>query len=102
LVAAATITNLPPAVKWATAIIAGGGVAGITQGMTAVLRAKSTVLTGGLGNPVLSTLELVGALLLAVLALVAPLLAIVLVVVFFVFAVHVARRALSRSGNRSA
>jgi len=102
LVAAATITNLPPPVKWATAIIAGGGVAGIMQGVTALLRAKSTVMTGGLGNPVLSTLELVGALLLAVLALVAPLLAIVLVVVFFGFAVRVARRALGRSGKRSA
>jgi uncharacterized protein DUF4126 len=102
LVAAATITNLPPAVKWATAIIAGGGVAGITQGMTALLRAKSTVMTGGLGNPVLSTLELVGALLLAVLALVAPFLAIVLVVAFFGFALRLARRALRRSGNRSA
>ena len=102
LVAAATITNLPSPVKWATAIIAGGGVAGITQGVTALLRAKSTVMTGGLGNPVLSTLELVGALLLAVLALVAPLLAIVLVVVFFGFAVRVARRALGRSGKRSA
>lgn len=102
LVAAATLGNLPPAVKWATAIIAGGGVAGITQGMTALLRAKSTVMTGGLGNPVLSTLELVGALLLAVLALVAPLLAIVLVVVFFGFAVRLARRALGRSGKRPA
>ena len=102
LVAAATITNLPPAVKWATAIIAGGGVAGITQATTALLRAKSTVMTGGLGNPVLSTLELVGALLLAVLALVAPLLAIVLVGGFFGFAVRLARRALGRSGNRSA
>jgi hypothetical protein len=96
LVAAATITNLPPAVKWATAIIAGGGVAGITQGMTALLRAKSTVLTGGLGNPVLATLELFGALLVAVLALIAPLLAIVLVVGFCGFAVRRARRAVSR------
>ena len=102
LVAAATITNLPPVVKWATAIIAGGGVTGITQATTALLRAKSTVLTGGLGNPVLSTLELVGALLLAVLALVAPLLAIALVVVFIGFAVRRARRVLNRSGNRSA
>jgi hypothetical protein len=97
LVAAATITNLPPAVKWATAIIAGGGVAGITQAMTALLRAKSTVLTAGLGNPVLSTLELFGSLLLAVLALVAPFLAIALVVVFCWLAMRAARRALGRS-----
>src|SRR5580698_4468871 len=31
LVAAATMTNLPPLVKWATAVIAGGGAAGINQ-----------------------------------------------------------------------
>jgi hypothetical protein len=97
LVAAATMTHLPPAIKWATAIIAGGGVAGITQAMTTLLRAKSTVMTAGLGNPVLSTLELFGAVILAVLALIAPLLAIVLVVAFCGFAVRVARRTLSRS-----
>ena len=33
LVAAATITNLPPVVKWATAIIAGGGIAGVTPSL---------------------------------------------------------------------
>jgi uncharacterized protein DUF4126 len=97
LVAAATITNLPPAVKWGTAIIAGGGVAGITQAMTALLRAKSTVMTAGLGNPVLSTLELVGALLVALLALSAPFVALALIVAFCWFAVRLARRALSRS-----
>ena len=97
LVAAATITNLPPAVKWATAIIAGGGVAGITQATTALLRAKSTVMTGGLGNPVVATVELVGALLIAVLALIAPLVAIALIGLFCWLAVRLARRALSRS-----
>jgi Domain of unknown function (DUF4126) len=97
LVAAATITNLPPAIKWATAIIAGGGVAGITQGMTALLRAKSTVMTAGFGNPVLATLELVGAMLLAVLALLAPFVAIALIIAFCWFAVRMARRALGRS-----
>jgi hypothetical protein len=51
LVSAAVITDLPPMLKWTTAIIAGGGVAGLTQGVTALLRAKSTVLTAGVGNP---------------------------------------------------
>ena len=97
LVAAATITNLPPAVKWATAIIAGGGVAGVTQAMTALLRAKSTVMTAGLGNPVLSTVELVGALLIALLALSAPFVAIGLIVAFCWLAVRLARKALSRA-----
>lgn len=97
IVAAATITNLPPAVKWATAIIAGGGVAGVTQAVTALLRAKSTVMTAGLGNPVLSTLELVGALLIALLAVSVPFVAIGLVVTFCWLALRLARRALRRS-----
>src|SRR5262244_983503 len=47
IVSAAVMTDLPPMVKWTAAIIAGGGVAGLTQGVTAMLRPKSTVLTGG-------------------------------------------------------
>ncbi|HEY6922418.1 MAG TPA: DUF4126 domain-containing protein [Steroidobacteraceae bacterium] len=97
LVAAATITNLPPTVKWATAVIAGGGVAGVTQAITALLRAKSTVMTAGLGNPILATLELIGALLIALLALTAPLVAIALIVAFCWLAVRLGRRALTRS-----
>src|SRR3974377_1029294 len=50
IVSAAVMTDLPPMVKWTTAVIAGGGVAGLTQGATAVVRAKSTLFTGGFGN----------------------------------------------------
>jgi uncharacterized protein DUF4126 len=48
---AAVVTDLEPMVKWTAAVIAGGGVAGLTQATTALLRAKSTVFTGGLGKP---------------------------------------------------
>ena len=82
VVSAAVMTDVPPMVKWTAAIIAGGGVAGLTQGVTALLRAKSTVLTGGAGNVVLSTAELVGALLVSLLALAAPLAALGLVILF--------------------
>ena len=44
IASAAVMTDVPPMVKWTTAVIAGGGVAGITQGLTAMLRAKSTRL----------------------------------------------------------
>jgi Domain of unknown function (DUF4126) len=83
IASAAVMTDLPPMVKWTTAVIAGGGVAGITQGLTAMLRAKSTVFTGGLGNPVVATAELGGASLISLLALAAPLAALALVVLFF-------------------
>jgi hypothetical protein len=97
LVSAAVMTDLPPIVKWTTAIIAGGGAAGITQALTALIRGKSTVLTGGLGNPVVATGELGGAAVISVLALFAPVVALVLVVAFCLFAIRLVRRLLSRS-----
>jgi Domain of unknown function (DUF4126) len=82
IVSAAVMTDVPPMVKWTAAVIAGGGVAGLTQGVTALLRAKSTMLTGGVGNVVLSTAELVGALLVSLLVLAAPLAALGVVIFF--------------------
>lgn len=80
VVSAAVMTELPPLVKWSTAVIAGGGAAGLTQTLTALLRAKSTLLTGGVGNPVIASGELGGALALSVLALTAPWVALALIV----------------------
>ena len=97
LVSAAVMTDLPPMVKWTAAIIAGGGVAGITQGVTAMLRANSTVFTGGLGNLVIATGELGGALLVSLLALAAPVAAIAVVIFFLWFAIRLLRRLLRRA-----
>jgi len=99
VVSAAVMTDLPPIVKWTTAVIAGGGAAGLTQGLTSLLRAKSTVMTGGLGNHVVATGELGGALLLSLLALVAPLLAVAVVALFCWVAVRLARRLLPRGSS---
>jgi len=92
VVAAAVMADLPPLVKWTTAVIAGGGAAGLTQGITALLRAKSTLLTAGLGNPVLATAEWAGALGLALLALSAPLAALVLVALLGWLGLRLVRR----------
>jgi len=81
IISAAVITDLPPMVKWAAAIIAGGGIAGLTQTTSAVLRAKSTMLTGTLANPVIATAEFGGSLLLSLMALAAPLLTLIVIVV---------------------
>jgi hypothetical protein len=94
LVSAAVITDLPPLVKWAAAIIAGGGAAGLTQGLTSLLRAKSTVFTAGLGNHLVATGELGAALFISLLALAAPLAAVALVVIFCWVALRLARRLL--------
>jgi hypothetical protein len=72
LVTASTVTELSPLLRWSVAVIAGGGVAASVQTTTTFLRHLSSLATFGLGNPVLSTAEAVGAFLLAVLAVVMP------------------------------
>ena len=96
VISAAVITDLQPTVKWATAIIAGGGIAGLIQSTSALLRAKSTVLTGGLGNPVIATTELGGSLLVSILAIAAPLIALLLVVLFLWLALRFLLRLIRR------
>lgn len=96
VVAAAVMADVPPIVKWTTAVIAGGGAAGLTQSVTSLLRAKSTVTTGGLGNPVIATAELGGSIFISVLALFAPLVALALVVIFCWLAVIMVRKLLRK------
>jgi hypothetical protein len=91
---AAVITDLPPMVKWTMAVIAGGGMAGLTQGVTSLLRVKSTAATGGLANPVLATGELGGAALISIVALAAPLLALGAVMALAWLAIRWLRRRL--------
>ncbi|MBI5322012.1 DUF4126 domain-containing protein [Bradyrhizobium sp.] len=99
IASAAVMTDVPPMVKWTAAIIAGGGAAGITQGLTAMLRAKSTVFTGGIGNSAVATAELGGAALISILALAAPVAALALVILFFWLAFRLIR-SLSRRTPR--
>jgi len=100
VVSAAVMTDVPPMVKWSAAVIAGGGIAGLTQGLTAMIRAHSTVLTGGLGNAVIATVELGGALLLSLLALAAPAAAIALVILFLWLAIRLSRQLVRRANSQ--
>jgi hypothetical protein len=92
IVSAAVMSDMPPMIKWTLAIIAGGGAAGITQGATALLRAHSTAFTAGIGNPVIATAELGGALIISLVALAAPFIALALVVLFCLLAVRFVRK----------
>jgi hypothetical protein len=96
LLSAAVMVDLPPFVKWAAAIIAGGGAAGLTQGITALVRAHSTVLTGGLGNAVVSSVEIAGALLVSLLAIAAPMLAVAALLVCAWLALRLVKRGIGR------
>src|SRR5262249_28036327 len=94
IVSAAVMTDVPPMVKWTAAVIAGGGVAGLTQGATAMRRAKSTILTGGIGKAGIATAELGGALLVTLLALAAPLAALGVVIFFLWLSIRLLRHLL--------
>lgn len=61
LLTASQLETLDPLLKWSLALIAGGGAAGLVQGVTTTARAVSGVTTGGLGNPFLAAAESVGA-----------------------------------------
>jgi len=77
---ASVVTGLDPMLKWTLALIAGGGIAATVQAVTVGTRKVSLVTTGGLANPVVSTMELAGSAGLAILAIAIPLLAFAVVV----------------------
>jgi len=72
---AAVVSGMSPLFKWSLAIIAGGGVAGIIQMLTGVTRVTSSLTTGGLGNPVVSSVESGSSLTLSALAIFTPVIA---------------------------
>jgi hypothetical protein len=98
MMVAAPLWDMPPLLKWTAAVIAGGGAAGLTHGVTSLLRAKSTLATGGLANPLVATTELGGALGLSLLALALPVLALLLVVVMVLAIFWMLRRLRGRVG----
>lgn len=92
VVSASVMTDVPPAVMWPVAIIAGGGIAGLTKGSAALIRAKAGIATGGLANPAVSTAETIGASALAILAIVLPIVCLLAVVALVIWATRKAGR----------
>ncbi len=88
LVSASVITGLDPLLKWTLAVIAGGGIAGAIQALTVGTRHASALTTGGLGKPVVSTLEMGGSLALSLISLVLPWLAAGVVLLILVVALR--------------
>lgn len=76
-----TIADLSPVVTWSLAIIAGGGTAAAIAGTSSTTRLASTVTTGGLGNPIVSSLETGTATIMSVISIFLPILAVILVVI---------------------
>jgi hypothetical protein len=88
LTTAAVTADMPPVLRWSFAIVAGGGTAGLVQGITSIVRLKSTVFTAGLGNFLVATLELLASVIASLIAILLPVIAIaavgILLIVFIV------------------
>jgi hypothetical protein len=85
IAAASVITDMSPSLKWMIAIIAGGGIAGLLQGSATILRAKSSLFTGGTGNMIIATLELSGSVITSLLAIILPIVGFMLVAILAVY-----------------
>ncbi|HZW38013.1 MAG TPA: DUF4126 domain-containing protein [Ignavibacteriaceae bacterium] len=89
---ASVITGMSPLLKWSLAIIAGGGISATIQGLTGTSRAASSVTTGGLGNPVLSTVEIGGAITMTLLAIFLPIAAMILVIILCIWTIKILKK----------
>jgi hypothetical protein len=102
IMTASVVTGLDPMMKWTLALIAGGGIAATVQALTVGTRKVSLLTTGGLGNPVVSTLELGCAIGLTVLAIALPLVAFAVIAWALFFGVRHLIRLLRRIGGAAA
>ncbi len=75
ILTASVVMDVSPLLKWTLAIIGGGGIASIVQAFTGMTRVASTATTGGLGNPLFSSLELGSSVTLTALAILTPIFA---------------------------
>ncbi|WBX76308.1 DUF4126 domain-containing protein [Tenacibaculum ovolyticum] len=78
-----TVADLSPIITWALAIIAGGGTASVIKGTTASTRLASTATTGGIANPIISTVETGTSILMSTFSIFLPVIAILIVILFF-------------------
>lgn len=76
-----TAADLDPVVTWSLAIIAGGGTATAIKASTSTARLTSTATTGGIANPIVSTVESGTSIVMSILAFVAPVFAIIFVII---------------------
>ncbi len=85
-----TVAGLDPVVTWSLAIIAGGGTATAIKGAGAAGRLASTATTGGVANPIVSTVETGTAMVVTTASIFAPILAAVLVIIilFVIFKIY--------------
>ena len=85
---ASMVGDVSPFLRWTLAIIAGGGIAGLVQGSSVLVRGASTAHTAGLANPVVSTGELAASILGTLISIIFPIVSFILVVLLLTFIIR--------------
>jgi hypothetical protein len=78
---ASVVQDMSPFLRWTLALIAGGGVACMVQGITVGVRSASTATTAGFANFLIATLELILAFVTSIAAMLLPVVTVLSVVV---------------------
>ena len=89
---ASVMVDMPPGIVWPVAIIGGGGMAAVTKLSSAVLRAKTGIATLGVANPIVSTGETAGAIVIALAAVLVPVVCLIVLIVMLVWSRRRRRR----------
>ncbi len=76
ILTASFITDMSPYIKWTMAAICGGLVSGIIKSAMTSVRAGTTLTTGGLLNFIISSAEIILAVVITLLVILAPFIAI--------------------------
>lgn len=71
--------ELDPVWQWSVALIAGGGIAGSVQSLTNVTRLSSSLVTAGIANPIVTTMENLASVGISLIAVVLPIVSIIAV-----------------------
>ncbi len=88
IISGSVMTDMDPMMKWTLAIIAGGGTSAAVQAGTVTGRTISTATTGGIGNPLVATTELVGSVLMSVLAIILPLAGGIFAIILLIYGIN--------------
>nr|WP_277613858.1 DUF4126 domain-containing protein [Acinetobacter nematophilus] len=87
--------------SWAAAIIVGGGTATAVQMGTVAVRGLSTATTGGIANPIVSTGEWIGAIVVSILSLIVPVLVVCVGIIAVIFVIRWIKTKKQKSTNHS-
>jgi hypothetical protein len=92
MMTASLVGHTSPFLNWTLALIAGGGTAAIFHSGTSIIRGAATATTAGIGNPLVSTLELIASIITTIIAIIIPIIAVLFITFICIFIIFKIRK----------